>query len=157
MSKLALASVRYLASDAFVRVCASLGVSQEDMDHFRGPTVWTADIRVRMRRVLDTVVYGVCDMSMLPRVDVPAEMVAAVVACLVEPSNWIVVAAQCEGLRSARDLAEPEGSVQIERVSAGRMMVLILQADTSLAGAGEYSKLALAISSKLGKFNARTV
>jgi len=157
MSAIALASVRYLASDAFVRVCASLGVSQEDMDIFRGHGVWTADLRVRMRRVLDTVVYGVCDLSMLPRVEVPAEMVAAVVACLVAPGNWIIAAAQCEGLKSARDLAEPETAVQIERVSASRFLVLVLQADQSLRGANEFLSLSSVINQRLGAYNARNV
>jgi len=157
MSNFAVASVRYLASDAFVRVCASLGCSQEDMDHFRGESVWTADLRVRMRRVLDNVVYGVCDLSMLPRVEVPAEMVAAVVACLVKPANWIVCAAMLEGLRSAHDLASPEIAVQIERLSSGRMVVLILQADVALSGAAEFSKLSSLIKSKLGAYNARAV
>lgn len=157
MSNFAVSSVRYLASDAFVRVCSSLGVSQEDMDIFRGPLVWTADVRVRMRRVLDAVLYGVCDLSMLPRVDIPAEMVAAVVACLVQPANWLVVAAQQEGLRTARDLAEPEQQAQIERVSAGRMVTLIIQADVALRGATEFVALSSVVNQKLGAYNARGV
>jgi len=94
---------------------------------------------------------------MLSFVSVPAEMVAAVVACLVKPANWVVVAAMCEGLRSARDLAAPELAVEIERVSSGRMMVLILQADVALSGAAEYGKLSGIINAKLGAYNARAV
>ena len=78
-----LACVRMLAEDNFTRVMVNAGINQSDMDLFRGSPIWTSDLRSRLRRVLDALVYGLCDMAQLPRVDVPAEMPAAIIAMTV--------------------------------------------------------------------------
>lgn len=149
-----LASVRYLAQDAALRTIYNAGVSQQDFDQLRGAAIWSADQRTRIRRTLDAVVYSITDMAQLPRVDVPAEMVAAVVAMVISPANWATCASWLSGLRPARDVAEPEETVQIERVSAARMLVLVCMADASMRGLSEYAEF----SSKLaGKFNAKEV
>lgn len=149
-----LSAVRYMATDAFVRCIVNCGVNQSDMDLFTGPGLWTPDLRTRMRRVIDSVVYGVCDMAQLPRVDLPAEIPAAVIAMTVNPANWIVASAWLAGLRPARDLAENEETVQIERVSAGKMITLITMADSAMRGTSEYQAFADRIA---GRFSLKVV
>lgn len=148
-----LSAIRMVATDSFVRVVVNGGVNQSDMDLFTGSGLWTPELRTRMRRVMDTVVYGICDMAMLPRVDLPAEIPAAIIAMMCAPCNWYVAASWLAGLRPAHDLAQAEETVQIERVSAGRMITLIHVADSAMRGTDEYNDFAAKIA---GRFSLKT-
>lgn len=137
-----LSSARMLISAQTSRLLLSSGVSHVDMQRLRGPALWMADQRVRVRTTLDACLFAACDMSGLPRVDIPAELAAAHVAVLVDPINWMVCASWLADLKPARDLAEAQQSVQIERVSAGRFLSLVLFADASMRSLGEYEQFA---------------
>lgn len=149
-----LACARHLVEDNFTRVLVTAGVNQSDMDKFRSTTLWTPELRSRNKRVLDSLVYATCDMAMLPKVDVPAEMAAAIIALTVSPTNWMVCASHFEGLRPARDIQDSEETVQIERVSAGKLLVMIFAADAAMRSVDEYSAFASKIAAS---FNTKQV
>lgn len=144
-----MSTVRYLAQDAFVRTMVNCGVNQADMDLFTGALLWGPDVRSRVRRVLDSVLYGICDMAMLPRVDIPAEIAASVIAMMVNPANWMIAAAWQEGLRPAQDLANSEETVQIERVSAGKMITMVCLADAALRNNDAYQAFAARLQGRM--------
>lgn len=146
-----LSSVQYLLDAESDRVFRNCGVSADDWKLLVGSRVWTRDERTRVRRVLDSVVYGVMDMSGMARVDVPAEVVASVIAATVSPLNWMPVSAWLEGLKPARDLAEAEETVEIERVSAGRMLALIHYAHAALSGGDAWEEQRSLVQRKLAK------
>lgn len=144
-----LAATRHLATDAYARLLVTSGVNQNDMDLFRGDAAWHGSDRLRVRRVFDTVLYAMCDMSGLPRVEIPAEMPAAIIAMVVSPTNWMTCASWLSGLKPARDLMESEETVQIETFSSARMMSLILFADAAMRDASDYAVMSKAINDRL--------
>lgn len=144
-----LAAARMVSTAQMSRLMVNSGVSQMQMDYLRGSTMWSSDMRTQMRTTLDTVIYGACDMAGLPRVDVPAEMVAAIVAVTVDPGNWMICASWIANLRPARDLKEPAETVQIERVDAGRMLTLILFADAAMRSLPEYESLSRTVGERM--------
>ena len=132
-----------------MRACWLLLAYQNDMDLFKGQALWATSDRLRIRRVFDTVLYAMCDMAQLPRTEIPAEMPAAVVAMLVSPGNWMVAASWLAGLKPARDLMEAEQTVQIETFSAGRMLSLILYADSAMRDSSHYHEFNKQIADRL--------
>lgn len=144
-----LSAARMVATSQMSRLLLSAGVSAMDMDYLRGSGLWAQDMRTKMRTTLDSLIYGTLDIAGLPRVDVPAELVAAIVASVVDPINWMTCAAWLEGLKPARDLKEPGESVQIERVNAGRMLTLIIYADAAMSSTDEYASLSKTIGERM--------
>lgn len=143
-----LSTIRYLAEDATARSIVNAGVSQEDMDILTGPALWTPDLRIRVRRTLDSVVFGITDMAGLPRVEIPAEMAAAIIAMIVNPANWMIAASWLADLKPAQDFTTPEETVQLERVSAGKMFVLVCMADAGMRTREDYTIFASRLQGK---------
>jgi len=129
-----ISSMQHLLVPEFQRTLRNAGVSQAHVDVLRQPGLWTSDQRVAVRQTLDAVIYACTDMAGLPRVDIPAEYVAAVVATLVSPVNFLVLASWVADHKPARDLAQAEENVQIQRVHAGKMASLIIMAHAAIHG-----------------------
>jgi hypothetical protein len=144
-----LASISYLMNTQLPSVLASAGISQAHLDLLKSETPWTNDKRVTVRQTLDTLVYGLCDLSGLARVDVPAQIVAAVVATIVTPANWFAVSQWLSGIKPARDLSDAEQSVEIERLTGGQMLHEIMRARATLDGSDVYAQYVSEINARL--------
>lgn len=145
-----LSSIVYMAQNEFGTVAKSAGLTQSHVDKLLGASPWLNTDRVAMKTALDMVIYSLSDLAMLPREDIPAECVAAVIACLVSPVNHFAAASWLANLKPARDLAENAQTAHIERVGHGRMLTLIRQAHGALLTEETYDAYAIQIQQVLG-------
>lgn len=113
-----------IAGGAVIDSFESLGISRDDFDLVTGDSPWIAADRPRVRAVTDALVHGVVDVVGLPRIDVPAEFTAAVMACFVSPRNLMVASRWMEREGPAEAMVEG-GS--IEAVSASQLFALACQ------------------------------
>ncbi|MCA0422510.1 MAG: hypothetical protein LCH61_04155 [Proteobacteria bacterium] len=143
-----MSAARLVVEDHYLRAIVNAGVSQADMDIVKGPALWSVDQRVRLRQTLDTMMYAVTEMVGLPRVDIPAEMFAAIVASLVSPINWAVCASWQSGLRAAKDILDTDETAQIERVSPAKMLTMIFAADAAMRGDPAFTQFASSVAKK---------
>lgn len=84
---------------------AGMGITEADWNLFTGAAPWTAADRNRVRNTCDAVTHGALDFLGLPRFEVPAEYIAAVITMFVGPVNWQVAARWFETGRTTEDLA----------------------------------------------------
>ncbi len=136
-------------NDEYVRVLKNAGVSEADWRLVTNHKLWSAGDRIRTNRIIDSIIYAATEMAGLPKVDVSAEMCAAILATVVSPLNWTIIASWQSGLMPAHDLATSETTVQIERVSAGRMLAHIAYARAALSNFDEWNTYSSKINQKL--------
>ena len=107
-------------NDAF----ESLGITQEDLRLCIGPEPWIATDRGRVTTVLNMLTHGSLDVIGLPRIEVPAEYRAAVIATFVSPGNMAIACRWCETGATAEALSS---GGMLEPVSAQRLFGLVCQ------------------------------
>ncbi len=151
-----LAGIAHLMTDEFTRVAKNTGISEEDWRLLTYTALWTAADRMRIMRVLDATIHGATQLAGLPKIDVPAEVVAAIIATTISPLNWPIAAAWQEGLHPAEDLSKAEETVQLERVKAGRMLALICLAKAALSNSQDWRDCHSAINQKLSRKSVKT-
>ena len=100
---------------------AQIGASEAAIRLVSQPSAWTAQDRSSVSGTVDSLWKGTCVLAGVPVVDVSAEVVAAVIATIVHPCNWMV-ASSLAALRPANaemieDPASRQG-VRPERVFA---------------------------------------
>ncbi len=144
-----LASVSHLMTNEYARVMKNAGVSEADWKLVSQDKLWSQSDRIRTNRIIDALIYGSTEMAGMPKVDISAEMCAAILATVVSPMNWMIVASWQEGLAPAYDLATAESSVQIERISAGKMLALIGLARSALSSNAEWNEYRSRVNQKL--------
>lgn len=115
--------MRLLAEASNVEMLQVFGVTPELAKLVFGSAPWTATDRSHVRRVLDEICGGVLDRVGVPRVEVSAEYVAAVIAAFVHPTNVAVACRWMEMLRPAEDVVA-DASV-VGDVRAGELLVLV--------------------------------
>lgn len=113
------------ASDAF----EAMGISNEDFRLACSDECYIAADRGRVCAVLEALTYGVLDVVGLPRIEVPGEFRASIIAVFVHPSNMAVACRWMESGESAESLAV---GGQAEPVTARALFALVCQ----LAGDG---------------------
>lgn len=117
-------------NDAF----EALGIIPEDFDLVCSSIPYIGDDRLRVTNVLNSLIWGTLDVVGLPRIEVPTEFIASVLAVFVAPGNLAVASRWMETGSSAEDLVSG-GS--LEPVSARQLFALCcqLQSDAPVATA----------------------
>lgn len=124
-----------------------LGISPEDLKLVTGSIPWIITDRQSVRRTLDMLIHGLVDSLGLPRFELPAEYVAAVISVFVCPCNYFAACSWIPGSVSNEDLVagtrgEPlEG---FEKVTPSQLFALLIEV------AGEADKVAQRYSKKMG-------
>lgn len=108
-----------------------LGITEDDFQLTYAPAPWKREHRRRVTQTLDALLFGTLDQMGLPRIAVPAEYVAAVIATFVAPCNRMVsclwLAEQRATGARAMDLAAAgmEGAY-VDPVSASQLFALVI-------------------------------
>lgn len=144
----AYAAMQMIAQGGAEMALSFLNISAEDVALCKGATAWSTTDRPRVRRVLDAYLYGCVDALGLPRFELPAEYVAAIIAVFVHPCNyfaactWITGAVSQEELLSGKSGKVPEG---FEKVKPSQLFAIIIELQTkSTEVAKSYEKKMLA-------------
>ena len=85
-----MSDIRYktaLASIKLIQEASLVALEEGDFDFLIQEKVWVSTDRARARRVIEAATYGALDYVGFPRVDAPAEFIAAVIAYYVHPVN----------------------------------------------------------------------
>ena len=86
------------------QIVQAIGITEADIELTTGDEVWTIQDRQQVRRTLDAFAAGVMDLTGVPRFEMPAEFIAAVIATFVSPTNIMVACRWMEGQRPAEIL-----------------------------------------------------
>lgn len=82
-----------------------LGLTRDDMNLVMTPRLWLSSERNQVRRTLDMLAFGSLDLMGLPRINAPAEYIAAMISCYVHPTNAQIACRWYEGASPAEQLA----------------------------------------------------
>lgn len=86
-----------LASIKLVSESGLLDLVEEDLEFLTRDTPWINTDRSRARRCIESATYGAIDYLGLPRMAVPAEFIAGVIAFFVKPVNTLTAATIMDG------------------------------------------------------------
>lgn len=120
-------ALKLISSGATTGSLDALAISGDDWDLVVGSESWLARDRARVCRTLQSLVHGAADAVSIPRIKVPAEWIAGVVACVVHPVNVYVA---CVYLSDVMQSVERQaaGDIESERVSPEQLFALIVEA-----------------------------
>lgn len=126
----AVGSMRLIARGAPGMAIDKLGVTEDDLALTTGDVPWTTSDRNRVRKTLDSFIYGVIEDLGLPRFELPAEYIAAVISTFVAPVNyfpacsWITARMSNEELSTGIKGTTPQG---FERVTPEQLFAIVVQ------------------------------
>lgn len=126
----AIGSMRLIRNGSLGDSLEAIGVNREDYDRLVTRVPWVADDRAVVTRAIDGLAFGVLQVSGIPRFELPAEFLAAILYVFVDPVNLLKASRWIERSQSAADLAGAGGT---ERVEAPQTFALLVQ----LANSGE--------------------
>ena len=119
-----------LAEGAATGSLGSLGLLPQDVKRVTGGIPWNRDERLIVIRTLDALMFGTMDLLALPRFQVPAEYVAAVVSMFVHPCNLMVASMwmATSGLEAASSLGSPTSqSANCDSIDAATIFAIAAQ------------------------------
>lgn len=90
----------------------------------RQPTIWAVHDRMTVVKTLESFCHGVMDSLGLPRIELPAEYVAAVITTIVDPVNFQIACRWMERGTTVSAESLVEGS--IEPIRAQALMVFVI-------------------------------
>lgn len=102
---------------------SAFGISEAEYLLLVGPTPWHAQDRGVVRRTLDAMIFGVMDVTGVPRFNPPFEYIAAVISCFVSGANVMIACRWIEGGQRAEELLAGKGEIQ--NVTAEQMFAFI--------------------------------
>lgn len=115
----------------------SLGCTTEDYEMLTGSKNWIGKDRNRMFRALEGLLYGVVDSIGVPRFELPAEYVAAVISMFVHPVNYFPACAWLGSAASSNDLcdytAKQEALEGLEKCTPQQIFALIVRCQNNAA------------------------
>lgn len=143
-------SIIRATTDTLETSLVGYGVSKEQLKKVMNPAPWLGAERAAVRRTLDSLVYATVDCAGLPRIDLPAEYVAAVISVFVHPTNLMVACVFMEGKHNwvdevARAANDPIQG--LERVSASELFGIICE----ILGDSEFPNARAAIEHKMAR------
>jgi len=108
----------------------TLGITEEEFELFHGPASWRRDFFPRIVRTANALIFGSLEQMSLPKIVVPAEYVAAVIAVCVHPANQmaccVVMAQERATGVAAIDLAARGASpTTIDPTSGDQLFALV--------------------------------
>ena len=120
-----------LAKGAVVADLETMGITSDDWTLATGNRPWIGQDRTRVKRILEVLTFGTIDVIGLPRFEVSAEYLAAVLAMFVHPTNILPACRWMEGIGSAENdmLAAGHSSDPphgVETVHARQLFALVL-------------------------------
>lgn len=92
--------IRYAQALASIKLVAEAGMldlTEEDYEFLTMAKPWVANERSRVRRVVESAVYGSLDYLGLPRFAAPAEFIAGAIAYYVHPVNCMTACTIMDG------------------------------------------------------------
>lgn len=104
----------------------AIGVTEEEYRLLTQSQPWLGPEHNRVRRTLDTMIWGSLDLAGLPRLQPPAEYLAAAIASFVAGSNILAACRLLEGLPPADELVAGKGKTDTV-VRADHLFTFILQ------------------------------
>lgn len=104
---------------------SSLGISLDDYKLLTQSTPWTGIDRQRVSRTIQSVCYALLDVLGIPRFDVPAEYLGAVLSIFVHKSNLMLACVYSDRLKTCNDMLCPDS--EGEPVSPSTLFCLCLQ------------------------------
>ena len=107
---------------AYNGTLAPLGVSEEDFELATRDEVWTRNDRQSVVQTIEAVAHGGMDLLALPRLELPAEYLAAIIATIVRPVNFQIACRWLE--RGVTVAAEGIEDGSLEPVKANVLFVL---------------------------------
>ena len=113
----ALASLKILGEQAVV------DITKDDFDFITRSKLFLADVRGRVRQVLEGIAYGAVDIIGQPRFPLPAEYVAAVIAMFSHPANYTVC---CNIMAGAEYTDNIVTGIQ-EEIKAEQLFAMIIE------------------------------
>lgn len=105
---------------------AAFGVAKPDFDLVTRREPWLGTDRERVVRVLNSLLFGSLDLLGLPRIQAPAEYIAAVLVTFVAPVNYQLACRFFEQSRPVDDLALNPGSQAMETVTASQLFAMVI-------------------------------
>jgi hypothetical protein len=108
----------------------TLGISEQDFLLVSGPAVWQRNHIPVVLRTLNALLFGTLEVMAMPKITVPTEFVAAIVASFVHPANrqiaCIWLATERLAGFAAAELASKAQLGEIEPVSYDQLFALTL-------------------------------
>jgi hypothetical protein len=126
----AIGAMQIIARGGPASAVDTLGITEEDMTLTTGVTPWLATDRARVRKTIDSFIYGVIDVLGLPRMDLPAEYCAAVIATFIDPANYFPACSWITGTVTSEELIAGKKGKPVEgfeRVSPSELFALVLE------------------------------
>ncbi len=122
-------AMQALADGAATGSLENLEILPQHIRLVTGKTSWKANERTVVARTLDALMFGTMELVGLPRFEVPAEYVAAVISMFVHPTNLQIACRWMEtGRLTAETLGNPtSASINTEPVDAQQLFGLCLQ------------------------------
>lgn len=144
----ALNCMQLIGKGAVTDAFEALGITKDDFELATGDMSYLGADRSRVSSVLNALTHGTLDVLGLPRIEVPAEYRAAVIAVFVAPRNIHVA---CRWLETGVTAADIVAGGQLEAVSAKQLFALICQlaGDAPVAAAAWQKKTSRAIANAL--------
>lgn len=93
-------NARFASVMASIKMCAAQGIvdlTADDMDFVTQDKLWVSTERSRVRRCVESIVYGCLDIVGLPRFGAPAEYIAGVIVAQVHPVNYMAACSVMDG------------------------------------------------------------
>jgi len=141
-----------LVAQASTGVFESLGISRKDFDTVTGAIPWLATDRVRVRAVLDTMIYASVDLIGVPRFELCAEYIAAALGIFVHPVNLMVACRFMEGSSQAEVLSQDSLA---DPVTARQLHALVIRLHTSESAISAREQFSDAVGVKIAFARAR--
>lgn len=127
--QIATGAMRLLRDQHSSVIFQSLGITPEDFELLTGKTIWVAGDRHRVRSCLDAACAGVMDVVGVPRFEMPAEYIAAVIACFVAPANVLTACRWMERQRAGDELRGATSGSELVDPSQVFALVLLIYDD----------------------------
>jgi len=107
----------------------TLGITPEEFQLISSPLPWRRDYMPRLVRTMNALIFGSCEVMMLPKITVPAEYVAAVISACVNPANTmsmciIMSQERATGVGALELAARGQQSSTIDPCSADQLFAL---------------------------------
>ncbi len=121
------------------KAAITYGVPQDDLRLLMDKDPWhSPQMRLTVRRSLEAIAMGALDMLGLPRIELPAELIAQWIAVLVSPVNWMPASAFFGRPRTIDQIIEHD-DVQLPGLTPHRIHAMVIR----IAGANHAQRRAI--------------
>jgi len=123
--KIAVKAMMYISAQGNISFLEDHGIMQEEWETLVQDRAWSKEQKSRCRTTLNQVIYGVMDEMNIPRIQLPAEMLAACIAVFIKPINGVTACCWMERTVSAIQLGMEEHDAV--PCTASQLISLVIQ------------------------------